>query len=96
MHDDVLHLLLLRGDHDLNEVKTQKLIGAFRFATDREIETALKCKAGYIGRSERERQADRRPRGRCAERFRVRGRRGRLPPARREFRPRSSRTFSGS
>src|SRR5438046_2877928 len=49
VHDDVLHLLLLRGDHDLNELKTQKLIGAFRFATDREIETALKCKAGYIG-----------------------------------------------
>jgi len=49
MHDDAFHLLLLRGDHDLNEVKTQKLIGAFRFATDKEIETALKCKAGYIG-----------------------------------------------
>src|SRR3989442_6812172 len=49
VHDDVLHLLLLRGDHDLNELKTQKLIGAFRFAADREIETALKCKAGYIG-----------------------------------------------
>src|SRR5467141_1593601 len=49
MHDDAFHLLLLRGDHDLNEVKTQKLIGAFRFATDKEIETALKCKAGYLG-----------------------------------------------
>ena len=49
MHDDAFHLLLLRGDHDLNEVKTQKLIGAFRFATDKEIEAALKCKAGYIG-----------------------------------------------
>src|SRR6266849_4789812 len=49
MHDDAFHLLLLRGDHELNEVKTQKLIGAFRFATDKEIETALKCKAGYIG-----------------------------------------------
>ena len=49
VHDDVLHLLLLRGDHDLNELKTQKLIGAFRFATDTEIEAALKCKGGYIG-----------------------------------------------
>jgi len=49
MHDDELHLLLLRGDHDLNEVKTQKVIGAFRFATDKEIERALHCKAGYIG-----------------------------------------------
>src|SRR5436189_191159 len=49
MHDGEFYLLLRRGDHDLNELKTQKLIGAFRFATDREIETALKCKAGYIG-----------------------------------------------
>src|SRR5205807_8006251 len=49
MHDDAFHLLLLRGDHDLNEVKTQKLIDALRFATDKEIEATLKCKAGYIG-----------------------------------------------
>jgi prolyl-tRNA synthetase len=49
MHDDDFHLLLIRGDHDLNEVKTQKAIGAFRFATDKEIEGALTCKAGYIG-----------------------------------------------
>ena len=49
MHDDVFHLLLIRGDHDLNEIKTQKVIGAFRFATDAEIQSALKCKAGYIG-----------------------------------------------
>jgi prolyl-tRNA synthetase len=49
MHDDVFHLLLLRGDHDLNEIKAQKVIGAFRFATDQEIESALGSKAGYIG-----------------------------------------------
>jgi prolyl-tRNA synthetase len=49
MHDDEFHLLLVRGDHTLNEVKTQKLIGAFRFATDKEIESALHCKAGSIG-----------------------------------------------
>jgi len=49
MHDAVFHLLLIRGDHDLNEVKTQKVIGAFRFATDAEIRQALNCKAGYIG-----------------------------------------------
>jgi len=49
MHDEQFHLLLIRGDHDLNEVKTQKVIGAFRFATDKEIEAALHCKAGYIG-----------------------------------------------
>ncbi|HUQ73901.1 MAG TPA: proline--tRNA ligase [Burkholderiales bacterium] len=49
MHDDAFHLLLLRGDHDLNEIKAQKVIGAFRFATEGEIQAALKCKAGYIG-----------------------------------------------
>ena len=49
MHDDEFHLLLIRGDHDLNEVKTQKVIGAFRFATDAEIHRFLGCKAGYIG-----------------------------------------------
>jgi prolyl-tRNA synthetase len=49
MHDERLHLLLLRGDHDLNEIKAQKTIGAFRFATEAEIERALGCKPGYIG-----------------------------------------------
>jgi prolyl-tRNA synthetase len=49
MHDDVFHLLLVRGDHALNEIKAQKVIGAFRFATEAEIQAALKCKAGYIG-----------------------------------------------
>ncbi len=42
-------LLLLRGDHDLNEIKAQKLIGEFRFARDEEIIEALGCKPGYIG-----------------------------------------------
>jgi prolyl-tRNA synthetase len=49
MHDGEFHLLLLRGDHELNEIKAQKVIGAFRFATEAEIQGALKCKAGYIG-----------------------------------------------
>jgi prolyl-tRNA synthetase len=51
MHDEAFHLLLLRGDHDLNEVKTQKVPGLdpFRFATDAEIIRHLGCKAGYIG-----------------------------------------------
>ncbi len=49
MHDGVFHLLLIRGDHDLNEIKAQKTIGEFRFASDKEIEAALGCKAGYIG-----------------------------------------------
>ncbi|HET7197567.1 MAG TPA: proline--tRNA ligase [Burkholderiales bacterium] len=42
-------LLLLRGDHDLNEIKAQKAIGAFRFASESEIEERLRCRAGYIG-----------------------------------------------
>jgi prolyl-tRNA synthetase len=49
MHDEALVLLLVRGDHDLNEIKAQKIIGLFRFATDAEIQRALNCKAGYIG-----------------------------------------------
>ncbi len=46
---DRLVLILLRGDHELNEVKTQKLIGRFRFARGDEIESALGCRPGYIG-----------------------------------------------
>jgi prolyl-tRNA synthetase len=42
-------LLLLRGDHDLNEIKAQKIIGDFRFARDDEIVAALGCPPGYIG-----------------------------------------------
>ena len=51
VHDDEFTLLLLRGDHELNEVKTQKLPGLnpFRFATEAEIEQNLNCSAGYIG-----------------------------------------------
>jgi prolyl-tRNA synthetase len=49
MQDEQFHLLLLRGDHELNEIKAQKVIGAFRFAGEKEIESALGSKAGYIG-----------------------------------------------
>jgi prolyl-tRNA synthetase len=42
-------LVLLRGDHALNEVKTQKLLGPFRFASDEEILRATGSRAGYIG-----------------------------------------------
>ena len=49
MRDDVFHLLLVRGDHSLNEIKAAKAIGAFRFATEKEIVAALGCKPGYIG-----------------------------------------------
>jgi len=48
MHDQQLHMLLVRGDHQLNEIKAQKTIGAFSFASEKEIESAL-GKAGYIG-----------------------------------------------
>ena len=44
-------LLLLRGDHTLNEVKTSKIatLGNFRFASEQEIEDNMGCRAGYIG-----------------------------------------------
>jgi len=46
---DQFALVLLRGDHTLNEVKTQKTVGDFRFARDDEIVAALGCQPGYIG-----------------------------------------------
>jgi prolyl-tRNA synthetase len=51
MHDRQFFLLLLRGDHSLNEIKVQKVPGLdpFRFASDAEIERALGSKPGYIG-----------------------------------------------
>lgn len=44
-------LVLLRGDHELNEVKLskQKDFENFRFATDEEIKEHLKCPPGCIG-----------------------------------------------
>ncbi len=45
-------LLLLRGDHDLNEVKASKVPGledGFRFAGVAEIEDHFGCKPGYLG-----------------------------------------------
>ncbi|GAB1388911.1 proline--tRNA ligase [Rubrivivax sp.] len=47
-----LWLLLVRGDHALNEVKAGKLPGlkdGFRFATAAEIEAHFGCKPGYLG-----------------------------------------------
>jgi len=51
MHDSEFTLLLIRGDHNLNEVKVGKLPGMdlFRFATDEEVERFLGCRPGYIG-----------------------------------------------
>jgi prolyl-tRNA synthetase len=45
-------LLLIRGDHELNEVKVGKLPGfenGFRFATAGEIQTHFGCKPGFLG-----------------------------------------------
>jgi prolyl-tRNA synthetase len=45
-------LLLVRGDHNLNEVKAGKvagLDGGYRFATASEIEDHFGCKPGYLG-----------------------------------------------
>jgi prolyl-tRNA synthetase len=42
-------LLLLRGDHTLNELKASKVLGGFRFATNEEIEQHMGCRPGYIG-----------------------------------------------
>lgn len=45
-------LLLLRGDHDMNEVKVGKVPGldlGFRFATEAEIVAHFGCKPGYLG-----------------------------------------------
>ncbi len=45
-------LLLVRGDHDMNEIKVSKVPGldkGFRFATLAEIEAHFGCKPGYLG-----------------------------------------------
>ncbi|MRR50527.1 MAG: proline--tRNA ligase [Rhodocyclaceae bacterium] len=49
--ESTFFLLLLRGDHNLNEIKAAKLPGLdpFRFATDEEVIQHLGCQPGYIG-----------------------------------------------
>ena len=45
-------LVLIRGDHELNEVKVSKvdgLKGGFRFATEAEILDVFGCRPGYLG-----------------------------------------------
>ena len=44
-------LLLVRGDHELNEIKASKIaaINPFRFATEEEVIEHLGCKPGFIG-----------------------------------------------
>jgi prolyl-tRNA synthetase len=47
----VIWLLLVRGDHDLNEIKAGKIEGlsGFRFATEAEIVEAFGTPPGYLG-----------------------------------------------
>jgi len=50
--DDTLVALLLRGDHDLNEIKAEKIAGVLSpltLANDEEIFNACQCKPGSIG-----------------------------------------------
>ena len=50
--EDGLVALLLRGDHDLNKIKAEKLDGVatpLEFATEAEIQVACQCKPGSIG-----------------------------------------------
>ncbi len=46
-----LHILLLRGDHSLNEIKAAKLPGLadFRFASTEEIRGFFNCPPGFLG-----------------------------------------------
>jgi prolyl-tRNA synthetase len=49
--EDTLYIILLRGDHSLNEVKVSKLAGLtnFRFASDEEIRAQFNCPPGFLG-----------------------------------------------
>ena len=47
--DDEFVLVLLRGDHDVNEIKLTKAIGEYRLATEEEIRAALQTVPGFIG-----------------------------------------------
>jgi len=51
MANEKFVLLLLRGDHSLNEVKAAKIafLNGLRFATAAEIEEHMHCVPGYIG-----------------------------------------------
>ncbi|TCJ13614.1 proline--tRNA ligase [Parasulfuritortus cantonensis] len=51
MAADKLNVLLIRGDHNLNEVKAAKIDGLadFRFATDEEIRATFNCPPGFLG-----------------------------------------------
>ena len=48
---EIFTILLLRGDHTLNEIKTNKVAGLseFRFANADEIKEYFNCPAGFLG-----------------------------------------------
>jgi len=50
-HDGAIFMLLVRGDHSLNEIKAAKIpqLNPFRFAAEAEIVAATGCAPGYIG-----------------------------------------------
>lgn len=49
--DEKLQVLLIRGDHHLNEIKAAKISGLadFRFATEEEIRATFNCPPGFLG-----------------------------------------------
>ena len=51
MSGTTLNILLLRGDHSLNETKVSKLpeLSEFRFATEDEIRASFNCPPGFLG-----------------------------------------------
>lgn len=51
MMGDEMYLLLLRGDHHLNETKVRKVpfLSGFRMANEEEIRSKIGCVPGYIG-----------------------------------------------
>lgn len=56
VHDEktttTVYLLLVRGDHEVNEIKVSKLPGfeqGHRLATEEEIQAVFGCKPGYLG-----------------------------------------------
>lgn len=51
MSGATLNILLLRGDHSLNETKVNKLpdLSDFRFATEDEIRASFNCPPGFLG-----------------------------------------------
>ena len=46
-----VHMLLVRGDHSLNEIKAGKIpaLAGFRWASEAEIAAAMHCPPGYLG-----------------------------------------------